>query len=147
MWYGTIRNVCGFLCYFLCTDLDKTHKVIMLGRLGLMPLSTIFQLYRGGQFYRWRKSEYPEKTNDLQQVTDKLNHIMLYRVHLTMNGVQTHNFSGDRHWLHKDYVRCMLKSMFVSKKKKNSQFFSLNWYVLYMYFSRRNKKSILLFIF
>ena len=60
--------------------------------LCLTPLSTIFQLYRGSQFYGWRKPEYPLKTTDLPQVTDKL-----YRAPLAMIGINTHNFSDDQH--------------------------------------------------
>ena len=35
---------------------------------------------------------YPEKTHDLSQVTDKLNHIMFYRVHLARAGFELKTF-------------------------------------------------------
>ena len=63
-----------------------------------MALSTIFQLYQDGQFYWWRKMEYLQKTNDMQQVTYNFYHIMLYQEHLTVSGIRTYNISGNRQW-------------------------------------------------
>jgi hypothetical protein len=63
-------------------------------RLGyLAPVSTIFQLYRGVQFYWWRKPEYPEIT------TDMINFITQCCIEYTspFGGLRTHNVSGDRH--------------------------------------------------
>ena len=38
-----------------------------------------------------------EKTSDLPEIIDKLNRIILYRVHPSMNGIRTSYTSDDRH--------------------------------------------------
>ena len=58
-----------------------TNGMLLIGGLWcLMPLSTIFQLYRG------RENRTAHRKPDLPQVTDRLYHIMLYQVHLARVG-------------------------------------------------------------
>jgi hypothetical protein len=66
--------------------LISNRMFLLYGLWCLTPLSTIFQLYRGGQFY-WLS-----KNIDLPNVSDKL-------VSGTprLNGIRTHNVSGDMH--------------------------------------------------
>ena len=49
----------------------------LIDLLWLTPLSAIFQLYHGDQFYWWKKPEYPETTTDHGQATGKLYHLRL----------------------------------------------------------------------
>ena len=62
-------------------------------------ISTVFWLCCYGQFYWRRKLEYPEKTTDLPQVTDKL---LSHNVETNLcnrGRNETHNFSGERQQL------------------------------------------------
>ena len=59
--------------WYLTPSVEKMKSFYWLYLVGLwcwMPFSTIFQLYRGGKYYWWRKPEYLEKTTNLLQVTE-----------------------------------------------------------------------------
>ena len=69
--YTSINVFCLklFVRFFLLESkqiMDAIVCWVWFGLWCLMPLSTIFQLYR------WRKPEYPKKTTDLSQIIDKL---------------------------------------------------------------------------
>jgi len=71
----------------MLSPLNITVNILILlsGVWCLTPLSTMFQLYRGGQFLLLLEETGVPGEN--HRTTDKLYHIMLYRVHVAMSGI------------------------------------------------------------
>ena len=77
-----LATICFYFSFNLSLVYPDYDIWFWFGLWCLMPLSTIFQLFWGGQCYWWRKFYH-----------------MLFRVHLAMNGVRPYNLSGDRYIL------------------------------------------------
>jgi len=82
--------------------------IVVVSFIGGGNRSTIFQLYRGGQFYWWRKPQYFSYIvavsfigggNQRKPLTccKSLTNFIAFVVHLALIEIRTHNISGDKH--------------------------------------------------
>ena len=98
-WFNVLLRY-WIMWYIQTARKQRSNTIMVMGLWCLFVPSTIFQIYRGAQFYWCRKPEYPEKTIYRSQVTDKLYHIMLYRVHLASTLVMIGtDFVGKTIWI------------------------------------------------
>ena len=84
--------------YILMNKWSNRNMSLYDQRVGVMVFNPTFNNI---SVLSWWSVLLVEKTTDLSQVSDKLDHIMLYQVHLTISRIRTHNVSGDGHWLHR----------------------------------------------
>ena len=81
-------------CFMLCPTYTNFWSIFCpLEARCLTPLSKVFQSLLLCRNWSTPKIHRP--------ITVKFYHIMFYRVHLAMNGVQTHNLSGEKERLHR----------------------------------------------
>ena len=73
---------------------------------------------------------------DMSQIIDKLDHIMFYGVHLPMNRVQTHNFSGDRYWFIISHQGTMCVNEWLS--------FNAKWAIFQRYYDENNFNEMMM---
>jgi hypothetical protein len=73
----------------------------LVGLWCLTLLSTIFQLYRVSHFYWWRKLDYPERKPPTCRISLKTFQYNVVSSTHRLCGTRAHNFSCDRHWLHR----------------------------------------------
>jgi hypothetical protein len=72
----------GLMSKFFRVCVNPKKRCLDLGLWCVVPLPTIFPLYRGGQFILGEETGLSAEAIDLSQVTDNLYHIMFYHVHL-----------------------------------------------------------------